>query len=148
LTIVVDDAGMGDLLFGVVISAFRLETEEFGYETVDVKYFRPPRFGLKEYLKQASIAVFRLLNRLRLKADELIQICKGYKDLVVSFAIFIVLILLAAFIGVPGEPKADPSDSSYVPRPECTSYFCSPPSSSCVSWHSTIPIFHLFPGHH
>jgi mono/diheme cytochrome c family protein len=41
-----------------------------------------------------------------------------YKDLIVSFGIFIVLILLAAFIGVPGEPKADPSDSSYVPKPE------------------------------
>lgn len=41
-----------------------------------------------------------------------------YKDLVVSFAIFILLVLLAAFIGVPGEPKADPSDSSYVPKPE------------------------------
>ncbi len=41
-----------------------------------------------------------------------------YKDLVISFAIFVVLILLATFIGVPGEPKADPSDSSYVPKPE------------------------------
>jgi len=78
LTIVIDDAGVGDLLFGVVISAFRCETEEFRYVTVDVKYFRPPRFRLKEYLKQASIAVFRLLNRLRLKADELIRICNGY----------------------------------------------------------------------
>ena len=78
MTIVVDDAGMGDLLFGVVISAFRRETEEFGYEIVDVKYFRPPRFRLKEYLKQASIVVFRLLRRLGLEADEPIQICKGY----------------------------------------------------------------------
>jgi mono/diheme cytochrome c family protein len=41
-----------------------------------------------------------------------------YKDLLVSFAIFIVLILLATFIGVPGEPKADPSDTTYVPKPE------------------------------
>ena len=41
-----------------------------------------------------------------------------YKDLIVSFAIFIILVMLAAFIGVPGEPKADPSDSSYVPKPE------------------------------
>jgi mono/diheme cytochrome c family protein len=41
-----------------------------------------------------------------------------YKDLLVSFAIFIVLILLAIFIGVPGEPKADPSDTAYIPRPE------------------------------
>jgi len=41
-----------------------------------------------------------------------------YKDVLVSLAIFIVLILLATFVGVPGEPKADPSDSAYVPRPE------------------------------
>jgi menaquinol-cytochrome c reductase cytochrome b/c subunit len=41
-----------------------------------------------------------------------------YKDLLVSFAIFVILILLATFIGVPGEPKADPSDTSYIPRPE------------------------------
>jgi mono/diheme cytochrome c family protein len=41
-----------------------------------------------------------------------------FKDLVVSLGIFILLILLASFIGVPGEPKADPSDSSYIPKPE------------------------------
>lgn len=41
-----------------------------------------------------------------------------YKDLLVSFAIFIVLVMLATFIGVANEPKADPSDSTYVPRPE------------------------------
>jgi len=41
-----------------------------------------------------------------------------YKDLLVSFAIFVILILLATFIGVPGEPKADPNDTSYIPRPE------------------------------
>ena len=41
-----------------------------------------------------------------------------YKDLIVSLGIFIVLILLATFVGVPGEPKADPSDSAYIPRPE------------------------------
>lgn len=41
-----------------------------------------------------------------------------YKDLVVSLAIFIVLILLATFIGVAPEPKADPADTSYLPRPE------------------------------
>jgi mono/diheme cytochrome c family protein len=41
-----------------------------------------------------------------------------YKDLIISLAIFIVLILLATFIGVPGEPKADPSDSAYIPKPE------------------------------
>ena len=41
-----------------------------------------------------------------------------FKDLIVSFGIFIVLILLATFIGVPPEAKADPADTSYLPRPE------------------------------
>jgi mono/diheme cytochrome c family protein len=41
-----------------------------------------------------------------------------YKDLLVSFALFLLLVGLATFVGVAGEPKADPSDSSYVPRPE------------------------------
>jgi len=41
-----------------------------------------------------------------------------FKDLIVSLAIFILLVLLATFIGVAPEPKADPSDTSYLPRPE------------------------------
>src|SRR5512146_3526213 len=41
-----------------------------------------------------------------------------YKDLLVSLAIFILLVLLATFAGVATSPKADPSDTSYVPRPE------------------------------
>jgi mono/diheme cytochrome c family protein len=32
--------------------------------------------------------------------------------------LFILLVLLAAFVGVANEPKADPSDTSYIPRPE------------------------------
>src|SRR3989304_8761327 len=41
-----------------------------------------------------------------------------YKDVLVSLGIFVLLILLATFIGVPVQPKADPSDTSYIPRPE------------------------------
>lgn len=41
-----------------------------------------------------------------------------FKDAVVSLSVFILLILLATFVGVAGEPKADPSDTSYLPRPE------------------------------
>ncbi len=41
-----------------------------------------------------------------------------YKDLIVSLGIFVLLILLATFVGVAAEPKADPSDTSYIPRPE------------------------------
>ena len=40
------------------------------------------------------------------------------KDAVVSLGIFVLLILLAVLLGVPNEPPANPSDSSYIPRPE------------------------------
>jgi menaquinol-cytochrome c reductase cytochrome b/c subunit len=41
-----------------------------------------------------------------------------YKDLVISIALFIILVILATWVGVAQEPKADPSDSAYIPRPE------------------------------
>jgi menaquinol-cytochrome c reductase cytochrome b/c subunit len=41
-----------------------------------------------------------------------------YKDLIIAVALFMILIVLATFVGVANEPKADPSDNSYVPRPE------------------------------
>lgn len=41
-----------------------------------------------------------------------------YKDLLVAFGIFILLVMLAVFVGVKNEPPADPSDSNYIPRPE------------------------------
>jgi len=41
-----------------------------------------------------------------------------YKDLLVAFAVFLLVIGLATFLGVVNEPKADPSDSTYIPRPE------------------------------
>jgi len=78
MTITVDDAGVGDLLYGVVIGAFRNETQEFRYGLLDVKYFRTQRFRRKEYLKQASRIVSRLLDKLELKAEEPICICRGY----------------------------------------------------------------------
>ena len=41
-----------------------------------------------------------------------------YKDVLVSLGFFLLLVLLATFIGVPVEPRADPSDTTYIPRPE------------------------------
>ena len=41
-----------------------------------------------------------------------------FKDAIVSLGIFVLLILLATFIGVAAGPKADPSDTSFIPRPE------------------------------
>jgi hypothetical protein len=78
VTIIIDDAGSGDLLFGVVIGAFRVETQEFGYSVIDVKYFKSSLFHQREYLKQSSRIVSQLLSRLKPKAEEEIHICRGY----------------------------------------------------------------------
>ncbi|MBN1452816.1 MAG: c-type cytochrome [Anaerolineales bacterium] len=41
-----------------------------------------------------------------------------FKDVIVALGFFVLLLVLATFIGVHDTPKADPSDTSYVPRPE------------------------------
>jgi len=78
MTVTIDDAGSGDLLFGVVIGAFRDETREFTYGIIDVKFFQSSRFYRKEYLKQSSRIVSEVLSRLKLGSEEEIHVCKGY----------------------------------------------------------------------
>ncbi|MEK6256283.1 MAG: c-type cytochrome [Chloroflexota bacterium] len=41
-----------------------------------------------------------------------------FKDSVVSLVVFIILVALAYFVGAPLEEQANPSDTSYTPRPE------------------------------
>src|SRR5574342_13018 len=41
-----------------------------------------------------------------------------FKDAVVSFLVFLVLVALAYFVGAPVEARANPNDTSYTPRPE------------------------------
>ncbi len=43
---------------------------------------------------------------------------QAFKDLMAFFAVFILLFILAVAVDVPLERLADPSDSTYVPRPE------------------------------
>ncbi|MCK4885186.1 hypothetical protein KAS24_03850 [Candidatus Bathyarchaeota archaeon] len=73
-----DDAGIGDLLFGVVIGAFRDSTREFRYDVIDVKFFKARFFSRKAYLKQCSKIVSKLLAEIKPKSEEEIHICRGY----------------------------------------------------------------------
>jgi len=41
-----------------------------------------------------------------------------FKDTVVSLVVFLALVALAYFIGIPAEERANPNDTSYTPRPE------------------------------
>jgi len=77
VTIVVDDAGSGDLLFGVVIGAYRLETGEFKYGLVDAKFFQPLLFKEKAFMQETARVAAELVSALKLKPDEAVQMCQG-----------------------------------------------------------------------
>jgi hypothetical protein len=78
VTIIIDDAGSGDLLFGVVIGAFRDSTREFKYKVIDVKYFQPRLFSRKLFLRQCSKLVSKLMSEMKPKTEEEIHVCRGY----------------------------------------------------------------------
>jgi hypothetical protein len=76
LTLIVDDAGSGDLLFGVVIGAYHDETGTFKYDLIDVRFYQDI-FREKEYLQESSRVVSRLVSKFTLRPDEAIHICQG-----------------------------------------------------------------------
>jgi CxxC-x17-CxxC domain-containing protein len=76
LTLIVDDAGSGDLLYGVVVGAYHEETGEFKYDLIDVRFYQDI-FREKEYLQESSRVVSKLVSRFNLKSDEAIHICQG-----------------------------------------------------------------------
>ena len=76
MTVVVDDAGSGDLLFGVVVGAYREETGEFKYDLVEVRFYQEI-FREKEYLRESSRVVSKLVSHFDLKPEEEIHICQG-----------------------------------------------------------------------
>jgi hypothetical protein len=78
MTLQIDDAGVGDLLHGVVVGVYRPATGEFTYEMVDVEFFQQPKFGRKAYLEETSKIVMRIIDKMKLAEDEPVLICSSY----------------------------------------------------------------------
>jgi CxxC-x17-CxxC domain-containing protein len=76
LTLIVDDAGSGDLLFGVVVGAYHVPTGDFKYDLIDVRFYQDI-FREKEYLQESSRVVSNLVSRFNLTPEEEIHICQG-----------------------------------------------------------------------
>ena len=76
MTVIVDDAGSGDLLYGVVVGAYREETGQFKYDMIDVRFYQEI-FREKEYLQESSRIVSKLVEGFKLKPDEEVHICQG-----------------------------------------------------------------------
>jgi hypothetical protein len=77
LTILIDDAGTGDLLWGVVIGAYQPETETFLYDIIDVSFFKNGMFQEKKHFEEAARIALNLIDRLDLKPYEKIKVCQG-----------------------------------------------------------------------
>lgn len=77
MTILIDDAGSGDLLFGTVIGAYRVEDDHFIYDLIATKHFQMPLYKDKTHLDEAKRIALELVERLGLCEDEKIIICTG-----------------------------------------------------------------------
>ena len=77
MTILIDDAGSGDILFGTVIGAYRPEENFFIYDLISVKHFQEPLYENKTYLDEAKRIALELIERIGLRDNEKIIICTG-----------------------------------------------------------------------
>lgn len=78
MTVQIDDAGVGDLLYGVVVGAHRKETGEFHYDMIPVSFFQSPNFARKMYLGKATELAEALLDQMKLDQNEEIEICSSF----------------------------------------------------------------------
>lgn len=77
MTIEIDDAGTGDILFGAVIGAYRPEDDHFIYDVIEVRHFQMPLYRKKTHLEEAKRIAIELVERLDLRENEKIIICAG-----------------------------------------------------------------------
>jgi len=77
MTIQIDDAGWGSLVGPTFIGAYRLETGEFVYGSVDLRFFQGRPFARKMYLQETTQVIQGLLERLGAEGDEPLEMCSG-----------------------------------------------------------------------
>ena len=77
MTILIDDAGSGDLLHGAVIGAYRVEDDYFIYDLIHPRFFQNPLYREKRHLEEAKRIALELVRRLEPKEGERIVICSG-----------------------------------------------------------------------
>jgi ubiquinol-cytochrome c reductase cytochrome b subunit len=102
-------------LFGalVLVHIVIVIRQGIGPSPSDLEFGAPPRTNTPEYAEYYRDA-YQAAKRTGIRFwPDIIA-----KDIVVSTAILLVILLLAAAFGSPLEVPADPNDASYVPRPE------------------------------
>jgi hypothetical protein len=74
----IDDAGSGSLVGGTVIGILRVETGDYYYDVIPVKYFTSPFFEDKSFELYCTEIISDAIVDLSISKDEPIDICQGY----------------------------------------------------------------------
>jgi ribosomal protein L31E len=76
--ILIDDAGWGDLILGVVIGAFKPPDCRYMERRIPVSSFQPPNFENKKYLGDALKIAEEIVEVLQPDKETNFKVCSGY----------------------------------------------------------------------
>lgn len=74
----IDDAGWGDLILGVVIGALKLPEGKYLERRIPVSSFQPPDFQNKQYLKDAVKIAKEIIDVMQPDKETRFLVCSGY----------------------------------------------------------------------
>jgi len=76
--ILIDDAGWGDLILGVVIGAVRPPDRRYMERRIPVSSFQPPNFENKKYLDDAMKIADEIIEVMHPDVETSFKVCSGY----------------------------------------------------------------------
>ena len=76
--ILIDDAGWGDLILGVVIGALQLPNRKYMRRRIPVSSFQSPAFENKKYLDDAVKIAEEIVEVMQPDKDTIFRVCSGY----------------------------------------------------------------------
>jgi hypothetical protein len=76
--ILIDDAGWGDFILGVVIGALKLPDRRYMERRIPVSSFQPPNFENKQYLNDAVKIAEEIVKVMQPEKETRFKVCSGY----------------------------------------------------------------------
>jgi hypothetical protein len=76
--ILIDDAGWGDLILGVIIGALKLPDRKYLLRRISVSSFQPPNFKNKRYLDDAIKIAEEIIEVMQPDRETRFKVCSGY----------------------------------------------------------------------
>ncbi|MFQ6065052.1 MAG: hypothetical protein ACE5L6_06220 [Candidatus Bathyarchaeia archaeon] len=78
MVILIDDAGWGDLILGVVIGALKLPDCRYMERRIPVSSFQPPNFEKKKYLDDTVRIADEIVEVMQPDMETSFKVCSGY----------------------------------------------------------------------